>query len=419
MSRTIFRKAALEKLSTPEKLDQLIQIISPNSWLILFTIGLVFSTAIGWSIAGRIKTNIDAKGVLIGGEVNSIVSTTNGQLLNLNVKLGDTLRKGDIVAEIQQPELLQQIQEAKASIEERKFELIQAQAFGVEGSKLQDEFIRQQKYSLEQQIKANQSNLEFQQQQLAIEKELLAKGLITKPQIVNREQQIERSQYEIESLKAQIAEVSTRELDVAFDQQQRITMLRQKIAQEERNLEQIEERYSLRTQVQSLYPGVVVEILSNEGVVVAEGSPLCKLKSNNAEQNFIKGIMYVPAEDGKKIKEGMEVFVVPATIKPQEYGFMKARVTYVSEFSITQEGMMTTIDNGQLVQDLLKVGAPFEIHVEFEKDSTSYSGYKWTSVKGPEITINEGTFCLGRVTVREEAPIQLVIPALKKFFDLY
>ncbi|MCI4670057.1 MAG: NHLP bacteriocin system secretion protein [Bacteroidia bacterium] len=419
MSKKIFRKAALEKLSTPEKLDQLIQIISPKSWLILVTIGLIFSTAIGWSVVGKVKTKLNASGILLGGEVNSVVSNTMGQLMQLKVGIGDTIQKGDVIAEVLQPEIQQQMEEAKASIQERKFELQQALAFGTEGSKLQKEFISQQKYSLDQQIKANEKNLSFQRQQLKIEQGLLDKGLITKPQIVNREQQIETILTRIEGLKAQIAKTSTQELDLSFNLEQKITLLKQKIAQEERNLEQLKEKFSLSSEVRSLYAGTVVEILSNEGMVVSQGTPLCKLKSQSSNSESLKGILYVPAQDGKRIKEGMEAFVVPATVKPQEFGYMKAKVTYVSEFSITQQGMMTTMKNDQLVQNLLKMGAPFEIYVEFEKDPETYSGYKWTSVKGPEIAINEGTFCKGRITVREEPPLQLVIPALKKFFDLY
>ena len=98
---------------------------------------------------------------------------------------------------------------------------------------------------------------------------------------------------------------------------------------------------------------------------------------------------------------------------------MKGSVTYVSEFPITQQGMLTSVKNPQLVQGLLAMGAPFEVHVNFEKDSESFSGYKWTSAKGPEVTINAGTSCLGKITVKEEQPAMIVVPALKKFFDLY
>ena len=115
----------------------------------------------------------------------------------------------------------------------------------------------------------------------------------------------------------------------------------------------------------------------------------------------------------------MEALVAPSTVQPQDYGFMKAKVTYVSDLPITKQWMKTSVKNDQLVQSLIGMGAPFEVHVEFEKDPSSYSGFSWTSAQGPKVLINEGTSCVGKVTVKSEPPIAIVIPALKKFFDLY
>uniref|UniRef100_UPI0037C10013 hypothetical protein n=1 Tax=Flavobacterium sp. TaxID=239 RepID=UPI0037C10013 len=86
---------------------------------------------------------------------------------------------------------------------------------------------------------------------------------------------------------------------------------------------------------------------------------------------------------------------------------------------ITQKGMLRTVKNEQMVQGLLSMGTLFEVYVDFEKNDANYSGFKWTSANGPEIEINEGTSCFGKITVHSEKPITLVIPALKKFFDLY
>lgn len=133
----------------------------------------------------------------------------------------------------------------------------------------------------------------------------------------------------------------------------------------------------------------------------------------------LKGVLYIPSQDGKKIKKGMEAFVVPSTVQPQEYGFIKAKVTYISDFPITQQGMMTSVKNDQLAKGLLASGPLFEVHVEFEKDTASYSGFKWTSAKGPDILIKEGTSCTGKITIKQEAPATIVVPAFKKFFDLY
>jgi HlyD family secretion protein len=416
-----FRKSALEKLSTPEKLDQLIKITSPRAWIALLTIAIAIGTAVTWGFTGRVKTKINTTGVLLGGEVYDIVSTSQGQLIKLNIAVGDVVKEGDVIAEIDQPEIAQQIEGAKASLIERQFELKQLRAFGSKDTEIQDELIEQQRASVEQQIHSVKKNIVFLKQQLEIDKELLAKGLGTKPQVVGSEQRLENSENQIVDLKAKLVQMSSQELNVGFNLQQKTTVIKQRIAQEERRVNQLEEQYKIKQSITSPHSGEVVEVLSSSGIVVGPGTPLFKVKNELeiTESGKIRGILYVPSQDGKKIKVGMEALVVPATVKPQEFGYMKAKVVYVSEFPVTQQGMMTSMNNDQLVQGLLRMGAPYKVEVEFEPSSDSYSGYAWTSANGPEILVNAGTSCMGKITVKEEPPIAMVIPALKKFFDLY
>ncbi len=420
MAAGFFRKAALEKLSTPEKLDQLIKVTSPKGWITLLTIALVLGTGITWSFLGNVKTKLNVVGVLLGGEIHEVVATSQGQLVKLNVEIGDAINEGDVVAFIEQPELFQQIEEVKASLKEREFELQRLLSYGSKDTRIQEELVVQQRSSIELQIASDKKMLTFLSNQLETEKNLLKKGLITKSQVANTEQQIEASKNSIERLKAQKVQTSSQKLNLGFDLQQKINLNKQRIAEAERRLKHLEERYTIQTEIKSAYAGEVVEILTDSGVIVGQGAPLFKLKNQKqASDNRLRGVLYIPSQDGKKIKEGMQALVVPSTVQPQEYGFMKGKITYVSDFPITQKGMMMTVKNDQLVRGLLSGGALFEVYVEFEKDENAYSGFQWTSAKGPNILINEGTSCMGKITVKSEPPIAMVVPALKKFFDLY
>jgi HlyD family secretion protein len=55
---TIFRKESLERLSSPEQLDQLMQVVNPRSWLPLATIGSLVVLGLIWSLIGRIPITI-------------------------------------------------------------------------------------------------------------------------------------------------------------------------------------------------------------------------------------------------------------------------------------------------------------------------------------------------------------------------
>lgn len=420
MSAGFFRKSALEKLSTPEKLDQLIKVTGPKSWIALCLIASALGIAILWSALGRVKTKLDVIGVVQGGEVHEVVSTAQGQLVELKVVIGDNVKKGDIIATIQQPELSQQIEDAKAVLSDRKYEMGKIVSYGNEGNEIQGEYINQTRKSIGGEIEAERKKLTFLYNQLESENVLLTKGLIIKSQVANTKQQIEASKNTIERLKGQIVETSSQQHNLNFDRQQKITLQNQRIDEAQRNLQFLAEKYDTNKNIRSPYDGEVVEVLTDRGVVVGQGTPLFKVK-NKGIQNLAKlnGILYIPSKDGKKIKKGMEALVAPSTIQPQEYGFIKAKVTYVSDFPITERGMLTSVKNDQLAKGLLAGGPLFEVHVDFEKDPSSFSGYKWTSAKGPDILIKEGTSCIGKVTIKEEAPATIVVPAFKKFFDLY
>lgn len=420
MSAGFFRKSALEKLSTPEKLDQLIKVTSPKSWITLSVIFMALCTGIAWAVFGRISTKLNVTGVVLGGEVHEVVATSQGQLMKLHVRIGDKVEKGTVIATVQQPELTQQIESARAVLAERKLDLDKVMSYGSRGTLLEGELISQNRVSIQGEIEAEKKKLSFLASQLESEVDLLDKGLIVKAQVANTKQQIDASKNTIERLKGQMAEVSSRQHDVGVGMQQKITVHKQQIAEAERNLQFLTERYDTQSNIKSSYSGEVVEVLTDAGVMVGPGTPLFKLKNQSEGQLVsLKGVLYIPSQDGKKIKRDMEAFVVPSTVQPQEYGFMKGKVTYVSDFPITQQGMMTSVKNDQLAKGLLSMGPLFEVHVEFEKDDTSYSGFRWTSAKGPEIAIKEGTSCMGQITIKQENPIAIVVPAFKKFFDLY
>ncbi len=61
----IFRKEALERLSTPERLDELVPLVDPRSWLALATFGALMAAALVWSLTGRLSTTVTGRGVLL------------------------------------------------------------------------------------------------------------------------------------------------------------------------------------------------------------------------------------------------------------------------------------------------------------------------------------------------------------------
>lgn len=124
MDKKIFREASLERLSSPEQLDQLIKVTSPRAWLALIAIGLILSSIVVWGFYGSIPTKIEGPGILLNnGGVYSLEHHASGQVINVRFEPGDRVKKGDVIARIELPELVEKInalQDAKQEMENKR-----------------------------------------------------------------------------------------------------------------------------------------------------------------------------------------------------------------------------------------------------------------------------------------------------------
>jgi HlyD family secretion protein len=116
----LFRKAALDRLSSPEQLHTLMRVTNAKGWLALAGCALIIATAIVWGTLGSVQTKVGASGILLGGGgLSELDAEGEGDLTSIEVKAGDLVKKGQVIARIEQPALAQQI----ASLERRLEEL--------------------------------------------------------------------------------------------------------------------------------------------------------------------------------------------------------------------------------------------------------------------------------------------------------
>ena len=58
MSDSLFRKKSLEKIESPESLNEYIRAANPGVWLILAAVILLLAGAFVWSIFGRVESTV-------------------------------------------------------------------------------------------------------------------------------------------------------------------------------------------------------------------------------------------------------------------------------------------------------------------------------------------------------------------------
>jgi HlyD family secretion protein len=102
----IFRKSSLERLSTPEQLDYLMQVTTPKGWYALWTLCGLLLIALGWSVVGSLPTVISGPALIMPPRgVDDVYAPASGILRELLVKEGDQVKIGDVVARLEQKEL--------------------------------------------------------------------------------------------------------------------------------------------------------------------------------------------------------------------------------------------------------------------------------------------------------------------------
>jgi HlyD family secretion protein len=124
----------------------------------------------------------------------------------------------------------------------------------------------------------------------------------------------------------------------------------------------------------------------------------------------LQGLFYIPAKEGNRMNPGMEVFLSPASVKKEDYGYMMGRVVSVSDYPVTYQNMVKALGSEELAKDFSQSGPVVEVYVDVISNSDTVSGYQWTNSVGPAMKINSGTLCDGRIVVSNQKPISMVLP---------
>ena len=417
MKSDIFRKVALERLSSPEQLDQMLTVTPARSWIALIGVLLLTGLTVTWGFQGSVSTSVFGQGVMVrSGGVQTVVASGSGVITGLNVKIGDRLKRDQVIAQIAQPSIAERIRATEDNIVE--LERVRATAGRVRGEsvKLQLAAIKRQKENAQREIGQLRNQAKLVSEQIPVEAELLAKGLITRQQtyankqkLVDLEGQIAGWNAQLNQLDAQQYTVESSPLEADIDVKSRISDLR-------RQGEGLRKELKLVSNVVSPYSGEVIELKVQQGATVAAGVPLLSLQS---DVKNLEVLVYVPASKAKEVKPQMEAQISPTTVRREEYGFLRGTVTAVAGYPATPAALMRNFQNETLVQSLLAAGPVTELQVSLQADEKTVSGYKWSSPLGPPVTLSSGAFCVTQVITRQQQPVSLVIPMLREGLGLH
>lgn len=417
MKRDIFRASALARMSSPEQLDQLLRVTSSKAWIALLAVGIILGTAVVWGFEGRMATKTDGRGVVLRtGMLLTVGTLASGEVSTVNVRVGDQVATGQLIATVGQPSILDKIREARAQIEDAKSTGEHAKQVRSEGVKLEMASLEKQRGAYEQQISSLQDEQKTVADQVPVNEELYAKGLVTKQQVLSLHERLASIDNNIGSLRVQIVGLNSSEYKLQNSVRQADVDSDVRVVDLERNLRLLESDLDLNTKIISPYSGQVIEVQAVPGNLVGAGSTIITLQPDSRDLEIIS---YISAAKSKEVKPGMDAEIIPTSIRPEEFGFIRGLVTSVADYPSTDASLMRVFQNNSLVQSMSSAGPVTEVHVQIKRNPATYSGFEWSSGKGAPIHLTPGTLCGIQVVTREQPPVTMVLPYMKTKLGVY
>jgi len=98
------------RIRSSEFSGQPVDVTTNISWVLVIAVTVLVSGFLYWGFFGTVDVQLKARGILVSsGGFSKIYSTGEGRVYDISVKQGDHVRKGDIIARIDRPDIVNEI----------------------------------------------------------------------------------------------------------------------------------------------------------------------------------------------------------------------------------------------------------------------------------------------------------------------
>ncbi len=467
----LFRKQALERLSSPDRLDELLVVLGRRDWLLLATAATLVGAALAWGVLGRIPLYAEGRAVLARpGAVAPLAAHAAGVLERLDLEVGARVEAGAVVGRVDQPLLEQRLAERRRALErtaahhaarragqaaehaavraalelrrdraERRIEEARAAADaayrGLAAAAAQD---RARLAELEALARAHL--LAARERQAAVRR-LRTEGSSSDQGVLDAERVVVAagsvlgdvdlrafalSQAELAAEQAWV-EALHRTLDLedalsAMDQEEARLAAREAELAADQTLELAAARAEVEAAELELHEaatlraarsGTVLELAVVVGDHVAPGQRLASLIADGSSEGPLVALGFFDVKGGKLVRPGARAELTPDMVERERFGGVVGHVREVATFPLSTAAAASLLGDREQAASLTAKGRQVHLTIELEPAPGTVSGYAWTLSGGPELALSEGTTADVRVRVEEVPPLALLLPALR------
>ncbi|MGQ0651278.1 MAG: NHLP bacteriocin system secretion protein [Betaproteobacteria bacterium] len=416
---TLFRKVALERLSSPDRLDVMLGLDRPVWLLPLAGLAVAAAAALYWGLTGTVVQTVGGRCILTSPSgVAEVAATAAGRVVGLALKVGDEVKAGQEIARIVRPDLVEQIAQQRARLAQLERRREEIRRYGRLAGDLGRGARSDEQGMLEAQAKLAAERGAALERRLAVERDLFAQGLLTRQSLLAPEQALAGTALERERLQERAKQLAL-DVDEAARQRSRdLVASESQVNEARRGLEALLETERRTAPITTPYAGRVIEIKAHDGVTVNQGSAVVQIERSGGagEPDSLEAVVYVAGGPGKLIAAGMAVEVVPDHVKRQEFGFLRGRVEQVSEYPASVLGMRLLVQNDNLLRELSGERSTMLVRARLARRADG--GFEWSAAAARPPAVRSGALCQAEVAVAERRPISLVLPAIRRWLGL-
>jgi HlyD family secretion protein len=225
-------------------------------------------------------------------------------------------------------------------------------------------------------------------------------------------------QTELQQLDSKVKQLDSAAKRLTLSDLESTTARKNQLQELQSRIALLEVQLASNSQITSQYTGRLLELTVQAGQMLQPGLRLGSLEVEDASSTLV-GVSYFPIKAGKKIQPGMTIHVTPDTVERERFGSLLGKVTSVSTFPATREGIASLVGNSEVVTTLAAQGPVIEVAAALSPDPSTISGYQWSSSAGPAARITSGTTTMGRVVLEQRAPMTYILPILREASGLH
>ena len=379
-----------------------------------------------WAVFWPIPTEVSGQGVFIYPDNAGVLNArSGGQVLDVAVKVGEPVRKGQVLMTLYLPVLekqlaqqrgnLAQLERINADLDQRDLLRLETEKRAVEVAlaKLTDDSARYAQ--LQSTYSSKLSNLDW-----------LARREVVAPlsrEVVAVQQGFTNTSVDLDAVKIQRKKVLTDYEQVKLDIETEALNRRYQIDDLKRQIRVTEAQIAYDGEVLAGRDGSLLDIQVISGQTVSTGQRLGTIgrpQQPGAKAPSLRAVAYFSPADARRLPLGLRMELVPQWKQRGRFGGIVGQVTQVLTLPATEDDVSTTTGNPQLAKELTKEGPVMRAEIELGRDRWSNDGYRWTLSGGSGVfPVRDGLTLNAHGYVEWRSPLSYVLPGLRSLTGGY